>query len=136
MPKLNKKLKREKRRKRVRAKVLGTVMVPRLCVTRTNTHIYTQLIDDNKGHTILSASDIELKNSKAKIQESETKTKVQKEKQPLTVKTEVAFRVGVLIAKKAQDKKIEKVVFDRGGYKYHGRVKALAEGAREGGLKF
>jgi len=113
---LKKQLKRQQRHKRVRARVSGTISVPRLCVTRTNTHIYAQLINDDKGHTLLTARDLEIK----------TKGK----------KVDLAREVGKLIAKKALEKKIEKVVFDRGGYKYHGRVKALAEGAREGGLKF
>ncbi|MDI6592062.1 MAG: 50S ribosomal protein L18 [Patescibacteria group bacterium] len=124
------KLKREKRyrrHKRVRAKIFGTSEKPRLCVFRSIKHIYAQLIDDQKGKTLISASDLELKNKKIKTKE------IQKS---LTKKVAIAYKVGRLIAKKALEKKIEKVVFDRGGYKYHGRVKALAEGAREGGLKF
>jgi large subunit ribosomal protein L18 len=113
-----KKEKRKRRHKRIRAKIFGTEKRPRLCVFRSNKHIYAQLIDDEKGHTIVSASDLELKRI-------EKMTKVQKAKE-----------VGKLIAKKAKEKNIEEVVFDRAGYKYHGRVKALAEGAREGGLKF
>ena len=114
---LKKQEKRKRRHNRVRAKVSGSIVIPRLCVTRTNVHIYAQLIDDDKGNTMLTASDIELKNKKV-------------------TKTEISFEVGKLIAKKAVEKKIEKVVFDRSGHKYHGRVKALAEGAREGGLQF
>ena len=106
------------RHRRVRAKIYGTAKMPRLCVFRSAKHIYGQLIDDEKSQTLVSASDLELRIKKGK-------TKVEKAKE-----------VGKLIAKKAQKLKIEKVVFDRGGYKYHGRVKALAEGAREGGLKF
>ncbi len=113
------KLKRYRRHKRVRAKIFGTAKKPRLCVFRSAKHIYAQLIDDEKGQTIISASDLELKKSK--------KQKTKREK---------ALEVGKIIAQKAQDMKIEKVVFDRGGYKYHGMVKALADGAREGGLKF
>lgn len=109
--------KRHRRHKRVRAKIFGTAKVPRLCVFRSAKHIYSQLIDDEKGHVIVSANDLELKKSK--------KNKIDK-----------AREVGKLIAQKAQEKKIGKVVFDRGGYKFHGRVKVLAEGAREGGLKF
>ncbi len=116
--KLTKREKREKRKRKIRARVFGTKERPRLSVFRSNKHIYCQLINDEKGHTIISASDRELKNSKAKN------------------KIEIAFEVGKLIAKKAKKLGIEKIVFDRGGYKYHGRVKALAEGAREGGLKF
>lgn len=110
--------KRFKRKKRVRLKIFGRKEKPRLSVFRSLKHIYAQLIDDEKRHTLTSASDLELK----------IKKKMKK--------IEIAKEVGKLIAKKAQELKIEKVVFDRGGYKYHGRVKALAEGAREGGLKF
>jgi large subunit ribosomal protein L18 len=113
-----KKTKRNVRHRRIRARIKGTVSVPRLCVFRSNRHIYCQLIDDEKNKTMVIASDIELK-SKAKGQ-----------------KSKVAEEVGQLLAKKAVEKKIEKVVFDRGGYKYHGRIKALAEGAKKGGLKF
>lgn len=114
--------KRERRKKRTRVKIFGTPERPRLCVFRSAKHIYAQLIDDEKAHTLVSASDLELKKRK-------------KEKKKKT-KKEIAFEVGKLIAEKALKKKIEKVVFDRGQYKYHGRIKALAEGAREGGLKF
>jgi len=116
---LKKQQKRERRHKRVRAKVSGTSKVPRLCVFRSHRHIYAQLVDDEKGKTLVTASDLEIETKKKKI-----------------TKKEKALEVGKLIAKKAQKKKIKKVVFDRGGYKYHGRVKSLAEGAREGGLRF
>jgi len=132
----DKKLKRRKRHRRVRAKIKGTNRIPRLCIFRSNKHIYAQLIDDEKGHTLVSASDLDIGKSKVKS----PKLKVKKE---LTGKAAVAYRVGQILAKKAMDllagkagKKFEKIVFDRGGYKYHGRVKALADGAREGGLKF
>ena len=115
---LEKQEKRYRRHKKVRVKIFGTTSRPRLCVFCSAKHIYGQLINDEKGQTLISASDLELRRKKGK-------TKVEK-----------AREVGKLIAKKALAKKIEKVVFDRGGYKYHGRVKALAEGAREGGLKF
>lgn len=116
---LEKNQKKYRRHKRVRAKISGTKERPRLCVFRSNKHIYAQLIDDEKGHIILSANDLKFKKSRAK-----------------KTKTEVAKEIGKLIARKALENKIERVVFDRGGYKYHGRVKALAEGAREEGLKF
>lgn len=106
---------RMRRHNRLRAKVAGTKEVPRLSVFRSNTHISAQLIDDTAGVTLVSASD---KGAKGKT------------------KTDRAKEVGAAIAKKAQEKKIEKVVFDRGGFLYKGRVKALADGAREGGLKF
>ncbi len=120
---LEKQQKQYRRHKRIRGKVFGTTERPRLCVFRSKKHIYAQLIDDEKGKTLGEVSDLKLKR-KAKNKEQRTK------------KAAIAFEVGKLIAKKAKDLKIEKIVFDRGGYKYHGRVKALAEGAREGGLKF
>ncbi len=111
-----KKIDQKIRHKRVRAKIIGTKEIPRLCVFRSNKHIYAQLIDDEKGKTLVSVKDVEIKKKNKK--------------------TELAFEVGKLIAKKAIEKKIEKIVFDRAGYQYHGRVKSLADGAREGGLKF
>ncbi|MCX6759293.1 MAG: 50S ribosomal protein L18 [Candidatus Nealsonbacteria bacterium] len=114
---LEKQEKRHRRHKRIRAKVFGTADKSRLCVFRSEKHIYAQLIDDEKAKTIIEASDLEFKKNRG--------TKIEKAKE-----------VGKLIAKKAKDLKIERVVFDRGGYKYHGRVRAVAEGAREGGLKF
>jgi len=138
--------KRYRRHKRVRAKIFGMANRPRLCVFRSNKHIYAQLIDDEKGKTLTEASDLELKKSvshRSKVLVEEVKGSKQKEqktkeeaKNPLSGKAANAYEVGRLIAKKSLEKKIEKVVFDRGGYKYHGRVKALAEGAREEGLKF
>ncbi|MFZ5559626.1 MAG: 50S ribosomal protein L18 [Patescibacteria group bacterium] len=114
-----KRIKRYRRHKRVKAKIKGTVKIPRLCVFRSNKHIYGQLIDDEKGKTLVVASDLEIKSSR-----------------PAGQKSKIANLVGELLAKKALEKKIDKVIFDRGGYKYHGRVKSLAEGARKGGLKF
>ncbi|MEK7203576.1 MAG: 50S ribosomal protein L18 [Patescibacteria group bacterium] len=107
---------RIRRHKRVRAVVKGTKDRPRLSVFRSANHIYAQLIDDVKSITLLSSSDLE---------EALDKNK-----------SKVAFKVGEILAVKALKKGINNVVFDRGGYKYHGRVKALAEGARQGGLKF
>jgi large subunit ribosomal protein L18 len=105
---------RIRRHKRVRAKVIGTSQYPRLSVYRSLNHIYAQLIDDKSGKTIASASDKGIKKG---------------------TKTEKAVEVGKLIAKAALDSKIEKVVFDRGMFKYHGRVKAVAESAKEAGLQ-
>ena len=112
---------RHRRHAQIRAKVEGTTSRPRLCVFRSFHHIYAQVIDDSRGHTLTSTStlDPEIKS------EADGKTK--------TVKSEF---VGSLIAKRALNEGINQVVFDRGGYKYHGRVKALAEAARQGGLKF
>lgn len=108
---------RYRRHKRIRAKIKGTAQAPRLSVFRSSKHIYAQLVDDERGKTLVAAREAELKRVKGK-------------------KADIAREVGKLIAEKALAKKITKVVFDRGGYKYHGRVKALAEGARGGGLQF
>lgn len=114
-----KRKKRIRRHQKIRAKISGTAEIPRLCIFRSAKHIYCQLINDEKGQTILSASDLEVKKTKKG-----------------STKSVQSHEVGSLIAKKALEKKIEKVVFDRGGFAYHGRIKALAEGAKEGGLKF
>ena len=118
---LEKQIKRQRRHRRVRAKISGTIKVPRLCIFRSNKYIYAQLIDDEKNKVLISASDIKSKS----IANKKTGKKI-----------DSAKAAGQLLAKKALDKKIKKVVFDRGGYKYHGRVRAVAEGAREGGLEF
>jgi large subunit ribosomal protein L18 len=112
---LQKRAHREKRRKRVRRKVVGTAERPRLSVYRSNIHIYAQLIDDDAGNTLAAADS-------RKVGEAENRK-------------ESARKVGELIARKASEAGIETVVFDRGGNRYHGRIAALAEGAREGGLK-
>lgn len=114
---LAKQEKRIKRHKSIRAKISGTAEKPRLCVFRSNIHIYAQLVDDLQKKTIISVKDNEIDLKKKD-------------------KISIAKEVGLLLAKKAVEKKIKEAVFDRGGYKYHGRVKSLAEGAREGGLKF
>lgn len=110
---------RAKRHNRIRAHLKGSAEMPRLCVYRSTSHIYAQVIDDVKGVTICSGSTI------AKGFDASGKTKV-----------EAAKAVGNLIAKRALDAGVKKVVFDRGGYLYTGRVKALADGAREAGLEF
>ena len=109
---------RERRRRRIRGKVAGTAVRPRLAVFRSNKGIFAQLIDDESGRTIAGASWLGLKKSFKGN------------------KSEQAAEVGKALAEAAKQGGIEAVVFDRGGYLYHGRVKALAEGAREGGLKF
>lgn len=128
--------KRKRRHKKIRAKIKGTSKMYRLCVFRSKKHIYAQLIDDEKSKTVLAANDLELDKKKAvkkdKLLVSEKIIKKESKLSPLLK----AKEVGKLIARKARERKIEKVVFDRGGYKYHGRVKALAQGAREEGLKF
>ena len=109
---------KEKRRKKVRAKIFGTQARPRLNVFRSNQHIYANLVDDEKGSTLLSVSEKDLK-AKEKL------TKVEK-----------AFLIGKLVGEKSIAKGVKKVVFDRAGYLFHGRVKGVAEGAREAGLEF
>ena len=116
--KTNRKAERERRHLRVRRKVSGTAECPRLCVYRSNSNLYVQVIDDVKGTTLAQASTMD----------KEIKTKY--------ANKEAAKEVGALIAKRALEKNIESVVFDRGGYIYHGVVKELAEAARENGLKF
>jgi large subunit ribosomal protein L18 len=112
-------LRRNKIRRRIRGKVKGTAERPRLSVFRSNKQIYAQIIDDESGVTLVSCS--------SRIKDVTS--------QPVS-KTESSHSVGKLLAERAKEKGIELVVFDRGGYRYHGRVKALAEGAREGGLNF
>jgi large subunit ribosomal protein L18 len=114
---------RERRHRRLRSRVIGTPERPRLNVYRSLDHIYAQVIDDTVGHTLASASTLD----------AEVKKKIGKKGQP---KVDEAKIVGQLVAARAKDAGVTAVVFDRGGNKYHGRVKALAEGAREGGLDF
>ena len=109
---------RAKRHARVRGKISGTAERPRLCVFRSENHIYAQVIDDVAGHTLVAASSVE------------------KEFEGNGGNVEAAKKVGLKVAERALQKGIETVVFDRGGYIYHGRVKELADGAREGGLVF
>lgn len=115
---VDKKANRIKRHKRVRSKISGTAQCPRLNVFRSARHIYAQLIDDNAGVTLCSASTLE------------------KGFEGLGGNIEAAKKIGSTLAERAKDKGITDVVFDRSGYVYHGRVAALAEGAREGGLNF
>ncbi|MFA5109438.1 MAG: 50S ribosomal protein L18 [Patescibacteria group bacterium] len=117
MDKIKEKIQRQARRHdRVRAKVSGTAVRPRLSVFRSNRAMFLQLIDDFTGQTLVSAAAKEIKKTAGKI--------------------DLGKELGKLIAEKAKAKKITKVTFDRGAYKYHGRVKAVADGAREGGLEF
>ena len=109
---------RIKRHNRVRGKISGTAERPRLCVFRSEANIYAQIIDDVAGNTLVAASTVE------------------KAFEGNGGNCDAAKKIGAVIAERALQKGIEEVVFDRGGYIYHGRVKALAEGAREGGLKF
>ena len=116
--KTDRKLERNRRHARVRTKVSGTAERPRLCVYRSNSNLYAQIIDDVAGNTLVAASTLD----------KEVKTK--------NSNVEAAKEVGALIAKRAEAKKIKTVVYDRSGYIYHGVVKELAEAAREGGLEF
>ena len=116
--KTNRKLERERRHRRVRTKISGTPECPRLCVFRSNTNLYAQVIDDVNQVTLASASTLD----------KEVKTKKSNK--------EAAKEVGALVAKRAIEKNIKSVVYDRGGYIYHGVVKELAEAAREAGLEF
>ncbi len=117
------------RHRRVRATVKGTNQRPRLSVFRSNQHVFLQLIDDEKGKTIVSASDFQPKAGPARGGAGK-KAKVK------ITKTEISRNVGKALAELAKKKKIKYAIFDRGRYAYSGRVKAAAEGAREGGLKF
>ena len=114
--------KRQRRHVRVRAKVSGTQARPRLNVFRSSAHIYAQVIDDDRGHTILAASDLE--------------PEVRERAGADAKKSDRARAVGEIIAERAKAAGIDAIVFDRGGYLYHGRVKAVAEGARASGLTF
>jgi large subunit ribosomal protein L18 len=116
--KLSNEQRRQRRHRRVRGKVHGSANRPRLCVFRSSKGIYAQLIDDDAGVTLASASTLQLGGDAS------------------GTKSEKAAEVGKLVAQRAKDAGIAAVVFDRGGYLYHGRVKALADGAREGGLEF
>ena len=116
--KTDRKMERTRRHLRVRRKISGTSERPRLCVYRSNTNLYVQVIDDVAGNTLVAASTLD----------KEIKTK--------HANKEAAKELGTLIAKKVQAKNIKTVVFDRGGYIYHGVVKELADAAREGGLEF
>ena len=109
---------RKVRHERVRSKIVGTSEVPRLCVFRSNTNIYAQIIDDSEGKTLVSASSLD------------------KELNLKSNDIEAATKVGECLAKRAKKSGIQKVVFDRGGYMYHGKIKALAEAARNNGLEF
>jgi len=113
---------RKRRHVRVRAKVSGTPVRPRLNVFRSSAHIYVQVIDDLAGHTLVQANDLE-EAVRERAGDGATKTARSK-------------AVGEVIAERAREAGIESVVFDRGGFLYHGRIKAVADGAREGGLKF
>ncbi len=121
MPQFNRKLARTKRHIRLRSRINGTEARPRLAVFRSLQHIYAQVIDDTKGSTLVQASSLD----------AEIKGQTDGKK-----KAEVSELVGTLIAKRATEKGIKEVAFDRGGNRYHGRVKALGEAARKAGLKF
>jgi len=142
---------RLRRHERVRERVVGTPQRPRLCVFRSLKHIYAQIIDDQAGRTLVAASDLETDiraptdgkkpaRSKKDIRPETAQGKAKKDIRPETAegkaKKDVAGLVGGLLARRALERGIKMVVFDRGGYRFHGRVKALAEAARETGLEF
>ncbi len=110
--------KRLVRKLRTRKKVNGTTERPRLSVFRSLNHIYAQIINDENGNTLIQANSLEIKNNKA------------------ATKTEVAAEVGVLLGQRAKEKKVKQLVFDKNGYKYHGRIKALADSVRKEGVQF
>lgn len=116
-----KKTKKIRRKIKIRAKIWGTAQKPRLAASKSNLHIYGQIINDDLGQTLVSASDLEIKKDKS----------IKK-----LTKQKIAFMVGEKLSQKAVQKKINQVVFDRGGFKYHGRIRQLAEGARKSGLRF
>ncbi|MBD5553745.1 MAG: 50S ribosomal protein L18 [Desulfovibrio sp.] len=118
--KVSKNQARQKRKIRIRKKVNGTAQRPRLVIFRSNTHIYAQIVNDQEGATLVSASTLAMSRKDAKVHGD----------------ISGATQVGKEIARLAREKNIEKVVLDRNGYIYHGRIKALADGAREGGLEF
>lgn len=107
------------RHKRVRSRIFGTAEIPRVSVFKSNRYVFTQFIDDTTGKTIISSKIVSGPESKIKGS-----------------KTEIASKIGEILAEKAKEAGIKEAVFDRGGFKYHGRIKAIAEGLRKGGLKF
>ena len=115
-------LKRNKRRRKIRAKIIGTKNRPRLSVFKSNKGLFLQLINDDNGKTLASASSKEVKVDS-------------KDNKKLSGKVGISYELGKIISNKAQKLKIKQAVFDRGGYKFHGRIKAVVDGAREGGLK-
>lgn len=128
---MNIKSSKQRRIRRVRGKIRGTADRLRLSVCRTNLHVYAQIIDDVAGKTLAAASDMDLEVNKGK-----ELVKIEKGGKKSVSKVEIAGKIGELIAEKAKEMKILRVVFDRGPYTYHGRVRAVAEGARKGGLSF
>jgi len=122
--KKNKMKTREQRKKRIKARIKESGNLVRIAVFKSRNHIYGQVIDDRKGETVASQNDINI-----------SKKELAEEKSKLKGKERIAFITGKMIAKKIKEKNIEKLVFDRGGFRYHGRIKAFAEGVREGGVK-
>jgi large subunit ribosomal protein L18 len=132
---------RLRRHERVRERVVGTPQRPRLCVFRSLNHIYAQIIDDRAGRTLVAASDLEAEfrlqpDGKKPAKSKKGTSRSETAPPPGKAKKDAAGVVGGLLARRALEKGIKMVVFDRGGYKFHGRVKALAEAAREAGLQF
>ena len=115
--------KRIRRHARGRAKIEGSEKTPRLSIFRSSNHVYVQLINDQNGSTLASASERDIKDKKIEVKD-------------MSGKVAIAYEIGKVIAQKAKNLKIEKIIFDKSGYDYHGRIKALAQGARDGGLVF
>jgi large subunit ribosomal protein L18 len=124
---------RTRRHVRVREKIRGSAARPRLAVFRSLTHIYAQLVDDDAGTTLVAASSLDVRTPPASPAASEPQSKAAKDAKGK--RTELAKTVGTLLGDRAKQKGVTEVVFDRGGYRYHGRVKALAEGVRAAGVK-
>ena len=130
---------RRRIKNRIRKKIAGTPARPRLAVFRSQTHIYAQVIDDEAGRTLCSASSLDADyqgKGDAKAKDKEKSKSKSKAKIKGGGNVAAAKAIGLLIASRAKDKGVDTVVFDRGGFHYHGRIKALADAAREGGLKF
>lgn len=122
--------KRDRRRAKIRSRIKGTAACPRLSVFRSNRHVYAQLVDDDSGRTIISA------HTRETVKTAKKSAAGKKAAAAPAGAERAEYALGELIAKKAKNKKIGRAVFDRGGYKYHGRVKAVADGARAGGMEF
>jgi large subunit ribosomal protein L18 len=135
-PQKKKRIKKITRQLRIRAKIMGTKERPRLCVSKSIKHVFAQLIDDVNGKTLASVSDNILGKEKVGKRKRIVAAPAKEKEDGQTKKIAIAYAVGKLIAVKAKEVGVDSVIFDRGGSKYHGRIKAVADGARAGGLKF
>lgn len=135
-PQKKKRIKKTARHLRIRAKIMGTKEKPRLSVSRSIKHVFVQLIDDVNGKTLASVSDNVLGKEKVGKRKRIVVAPAKEKEEGQTKKIAIAYAVGKLIAAKAKEIGVDSVIFDRGGSKYHGRIRAVADGARAGGLKF